>query len=176
MTDKTPKFWFELVGLAAVVGSLIFVGLELKQGQDVAIAGQYQDRASIVVDYFLTRLGSEQLISHHGDNLSESFEANLLGPQATEHYELRGPESLAINHLHLLVVLVMFDNLHFQFQHGFITEEAWIPFRSQLKGVLSTSLWAELFRQNTTRWRESFRNLCFELLAEIEAEKTSTGE
>lgn len=173
MADIKPTFWLELVGLAAVVASLVFVGLELKQGRDVAIAGQYQERASIVADYFLTRLESEQLISHHGDNLSEIYEANLLGSLGKDHYELRGPESLAINHLHLLVVLVMFDNLHFQFQHGFITEEAWIPFRSQLKGALSDPLWAELFRDSTIRWRESFLDLCFDLLAEIESEEKS---
>ena len=69
----------------------------------------------------------------------------------------------------------MFDNLYFQFQYGFLTTEACIPFRAQPKGALGDSLWAELFRNNTTRWRESYRNLCLELQAEIESEATSTG-
>ena len=90
MSEASYKSWIELTGLAAIVGSLIFVGLQLKQGQDV--------------------------------------------------------------------------------------EEAWVPFRSQLKGALADPLWAEMFRDNTTKWRESFRNLCFELLAEIEAEKSSSGQ
>lgn len=32
----------ELVGLAAIVASLIFVGLQLKQSQDIALATQYR--------------------------------------------------------------------------------------------------------------------------------------
>lgn len=173
MTHSINKSWIELAGLAAIVGSLIFVGLELKQGRDVAIAGQYQDRASIVADYYLSRLESEHLIAHLGESFTSSYEVDVLGPEQKNHFELRGPESLATNFLHMNVVLVMLDNLHFQFQHGFITEEAWIPFRAQLKGALRNPLWAELFRDNTIKWRESYRNLCFELLAEIESDEAS---
>lgn len=175
MTQSIIKSWIELIGLAAIVGSLVFVGLELKQGQDVAVAGQYQDRASIVADYYLSRLESEHLIAHLGEDITSRYEANDLGPEQENHFESRGPDSLATNFLHMNVVLVMFDNLHFQFQHGFLTEEAWIPFRGQLKGALRNPLWAELFRDNTNKWRESFRNLCFELLAEIENEGASNG-
>ena len=35
----------ELVGLCAIIASLIFVGLQLKQGQEIALANQYQARA-----------------------------------------------------------------------------------------------------------------------------------
>ena len=113
---------------------------------------------------------------HFGENVTSVYEANALGPEQRDHIESRGPESLAINFLDMNLVLVMFDNPHFQFQQGFLTEEAWIPFRSQLKGALRNPLWAELFRDNTARWRESFRNLCSELLAELEAAETSSGD
>jgi hypothetical protein len=173
MTREINKSWIELIGLTALVVSLIFVGLELKLGRDVAVAGQYQDRASLVADYYLSRLESEHLIAHLGVNMTSDYEADLLGPEQKSHFESRGPDSLAINFLHMNVVLVMLDNLHFQFQQGFITQEAWIPFRSILKGALRDALWAELFLANPIRWRESFRDLCLELLAEIEAEETS---
>lgn len=36
--------WLQIVGIFAVVASLVFVGLQLKQTQEIAIAGQYQQR------------------------------------------------------------------------------------------------------------------------------------
>ena len=41
----------EIVGHVAIVASLIFVGLQLMQSQDIAIATQYQERAAAAVDY-----------------------------------------------------------------------------------------------------------------------------
>jgi hypothetical protein len=35
----------ELIGIAAIVASLLFVGLQMKQSQEIAIAAQYHDRA-----------------------------------------------------------------------------------------------------------------------------------
>lgn len=40
MIQSIHKPWIELTALAAIFGSLIFVGPELEQGRDVAIAGQ----------------------------------------------------------------------------------------------------------------------------------------
>ena len=35
----------ELVGIAAIIASLLFVGLQLKQSHEIALATQYQSRA-----------------------------------------------------------------------------------------------------------------------------------
>ena len=43
--------WLQIVGIFAVVASLIFVGLQLKQTQEIAIAGQYQQRFDSVADF-----------------------------------------------------------------------------------------------------------------------------
>ena len=34
--------WIQLLGLAGVTASLIFVGIELRQSQQIAVAGQIQ--------------------------------------------------------------------------------------------------------------------------------------
>ncbi len=46
----------ELVGLATIVASLIFVSLQLKQGQDIALASQYQARAETTQELTLAHL------------------------------------------------------------------------------------------------------------------------
>ena len=59
--------WLEVVGLFSVVLSLVFVGLQMKQSQDIAIASQYQARAdhnleitALILDDepYLKRLGA----------------------------------------------------------------------------------------------------------------------
>ena len=42
MNSERVNDWLQLVGMAAVVASLLFVGLQLKQSQEIAIAAQYQ--------------------------------------------------------------------------------------------------------------------------------------
>ncbi len=40
----------QVAGIFALVASLIFVGLQMKQSQDIAIAAQYHDSAALSVD------------------------------------------------------------------------------------------------------------------------------
>ena len=40
----------QLLGMIGVIGSLVFVGLEMRQSQTIARATQQQDRAAILVD------------------------------------------------------------------------------------------------------------------------------
>jgi hypothetical protein len=46
----------EILGITGVIASMVFVGMELRQSQEIAIAGQYQARATNQQDYFLTNL------------------------------------------------------------------------------------------------------------------------
>ncbi len=46
--------WMRIVGLFAVVASLIFVGLQMKQSQEIALADQYQSRAESAQDMYLS--------------------------------------------------------------------------------------------------------------------------
>ena len=40
----------QLLGMVGIIGSLIFVGLEMQQSQRIAVASQQQERAAITVD------------------------------------------------------------------------------------------------------------------------------
>ena len=50
MNATNKNFAVQTFGMLGVIGSLIFVGLELQQAQRVAIAGQQQARSALVVD------------------------------------------------------------------------------------------------------------------------------
>ena len=46
----------QLLGLIGVAASLIFVGLELRQSQQIAIAGQVQARNQAFLDLYTTTM------------------------------------------------------------------------------------------------------------------------
>jgi len=48
--------WMQVIGIFALVASLVFVGLQLKQTHEIALADQYQSRAQSVIDYLLVRM------------------------------------------------------------------------------------------------------------------------
>jgi len=69
--------------------------------------------------------------------------------------------------------LFIYENIQYQYVSGFIAEERWkatreaINGRFQVAGGLHTR---KLFEQNKNAWRESFRQVIEEILAEIDAE------
>jgi hypothetical protein len=66
--------------------------------------------------------------------------------------------------------LVTLDNYYFQFEQGFMQEEAWAAFRYRFKKAMKNEYIQATFLDDPQDWRKSFRELCFELLAEVEAE------
>ena len=56
MKKVSLDVWIQSIGMLSIVASLIFVGLEMRQTQQIAIAGQVQARAQMQVDRLLTGL------------------------------------------------------------------------------------------------------------------------
>ena len=56
MTTQNLREWLEIVGLFSVVASLIFVGLQMKQTHEIALANQYQERANNQLELIRTEM------------------------------------------------------------------------------------------------------------------------
>ena len=55
--------WIQLLGMLGVIGGLVFVGLEMRQTQQIAIAGQIQERFNSQALMFLSPLqGDENML------------------------------------------------------------------------------------------------------------------
>ena len=46
--------WIQLLGMLGVLGGLVFVGLEMRQSQTIAIGGQIQARNDAVMNFMLS--------------------------------------------------------------------------------------------------------------------------
>lgn len=95
----------ELIGIAAIVASLIFVGLQLKQGHEIALADQYQARAEAYMEFALA-----------------GIEADWVIPPLRIRV---GDETLARDISAVMWHWTYFDNNHFQYQSGFLNDESW---------------------------------------------------
>ena len=56
MKREVVQDLIQFLGMIGIIGSLIFVGLQMQQTQRIAIAGQVQARAEMAVDRILSGL------------------------------------------------------------------------------------------------------------------------
>lgn len=105
MTNVPWKSIAEIVGISAIVASLIFVGLQLKQSQEIALASQYQARADATMNYFNTHLETGYVLSIFRDKVTDTVSA----------------EDIASSMWYWTAI----DNHYYQYQSGFLAETAW---------------------------------------------------
>jgi len=168
--------WMQVIGIFAVVASLIFVGLQMKQAQEIAVADQYQDRADAALDFYLARMQSEQSLIMTGKDISEDVSAGRAPLPIRDSLESEGPIMVATRHNFYRANITMFDNYHFQYEQGFLSADAWQAFRVRLKALLSKPINAALYSQMETHFRTSFQEACSEILAELDAESTAEAD
>ena len=167
MNSARLNDWIQIVGMSAIIASLIFVGLQIKQAQDIAIASQYQARSDALRDQFAAFLESDAAMRVIGADLLADIRASEDFPPEVKAWAADQPvEELAFRAIGAYISLKSYDNLFFQYQSGFLSEEAWIPIRAQLgQSLADPRTWTRsLFEKNPDIWRASFRELMRELL------------
>jgi glutathione S-transferase len=96
----------EFVGIAAIVASLVFVGLQLKQSQEIAIANQYQAWAEASLNLFATHIEADYATPGNRVEITDTLTA---GDIAQANW-----------------LWTAADNNYYQFQRGFTENEAWL--------------------------------------------------
>jgi len=121
----------ELIGIAAIVASLIFVGLQMKQNQDIAIASQYQARAEATLNLQLVGIETDWVgVPALRDKISEKATARDINAA--------------------LWLWIQFDNHFYQYQAGFLDEDAW---QAQLQNIQGIYAYCDL--RFAWDWRKS---------------------
>jgi len=163
----------EFVGIAAIVGSLLFVGLQLKQSQEIAIASQYQSRYSTYSDYLSNVLQSEPAMRVHGKRALTRLLKSSVVPDSVKKWASDQPDDeLAFWMLESLRGNKAYDNIYYQFEAGFVSENAWDGFRGELKRDLSVrnAGLRHVFLMYPETWRQSYQEMMYEVIAEIDSE------
>ena len=132
----------EVIGIAAIVASLIFVGLQMRQSHEIALVTLYQMRADAARE--VTAIGLEN------DLLVEAYERLDTGDGELNYRELYAVESymqLTFNH---------FENSHFLYLRGFLPEEHWKSDLLSLSEWLRDPTAREQWEKEKHRFRPSY--------------------
>jgi hypothetical protein len=129
----------ELVGLAAIVGSLVFVGLQMKQNQAIALAEQYQARAQATMELQLAHLEAGYVIPPLRAGLKDGVDAAGINTS--------------------LWLWIHMDNHYYQYQHGFMAEDSWQAQLRNLRGIYATCSMRFVYEWRKAGLRDSFVSL-----------------
>ncbi len=150
--------WMQVFGIFAVVGSLIFVGMQMKQDRDIALSAAMQARTDTTVQDILAKASNPIYLS--------AIEKIELGDMES----LLPSEKLAVS-IHNAATLFNLENVHSQYLSGYVSEDRWRAPRAAIKGLLrSTYDPRKNYEANPAAWRESFQQLLDELINEIDSE------
>ena len=167
MKTWTSHDWIQAVGMAAVIASLIFVGLQLKQSQEIAIAAQYQARLDAASGHYTAILQSDAGLRVIGADIMVDIASDEAAPPEFKAWAASQPvEELAFRAIGATLLLKSHDNVYFQYQSGFLSEEAWEALRVQLNVALDDPrTWCRaVFEKNPDVWRVSYQELIQEML------------
>ena len=107
-----------IIGVASVVGSLIFVGLELRQSHQIALAGQIQARTEQSLAMRLTYLEGQWELGHKINT--------------TPYEELGDAEKWASEQM-VGWRTSMQQNNYYQYRAGLLDEEQWLVISERIK-------------------------------------------
>lgn len=168
MKSMTWKEIVETVGIAAIVASLLFVGLQMQQDRRIAELATYQERAIASAEISLglfsnTDYQAASLMALYGEDMPMIDAEGWASPSRAD---VVMPAASLLN-----APLFMFDNSHFQYQEGFLPEEHWVRVRQIIKIMLSTPFENWAVRLYLSGQRPAFREVLIEILDEIEQEQ-----
>ncbi len=117
--------WIQLLGMLGVLAGLLFVGLEMRQSQTIAVAGQTQARNQAQLDFQLAVLTAEERLSRR-----------ILGMGALPMLDptmLTQEENEARRHI-VNWRITSLQNAFQQYQLGLIPEDVWEQVRDRIQG------------------------------------------
>jgi len=144
--------WLQIAGLFGVMGSLVFVGLQLQQTQSIALSETYASRSATTVGNNNSAMGSPAFLS----GMSKVY--------AGKADELTMPEAIALE-MHVGNILTMIENNHVQYLAGFLSNEHWERSLDEVRCMMTVPL----FREVATGWafRDSFDAVIADILRAV---------
>lgn len=136
--------WLQVVGMAGVIGSLIFVGLQLRQTQEIAMSDAYQTRAYGSVEKNMAVTMSPKLLSATvklWDGKEDKLE----------------PEEIVALAFDFYARMDTFENNQYQFNSGFLSEEHWQKNIEELQCLFSQPIYRQFWEPNG--YRKSYAEL-----------------
>ena len=148
---KIERF-VNVAGVIGLIASLLFVGLELRQSQRIALASQIQARAQMNVDRMIASLEG---------NLDA---LRLFTPSSFDYTELTDEEKLIADTLQRWR-FAMLENNFTQYQMGLFSEEYWVQTEKRIESFYNICELRGVIGEQTAsfqRYLDSLPDKCVE--------------
>ena len=131
----------QLLGMAGIIGSLVFVGLEMRQSQTIAIAGQQQERAAMFIQRYATFIEAglnyyEVIINKDLDSLSA--------------------EEAGARKNNVFINWTIYENDFYQYQAGLMTEQNWLANLENIRIIYNQCENRDVYIRYSTFLRKNF--------------------
>ena len=157
MELERTNVWLQLSGMIGLIASLTFVGLQLKQSQDIAIAAQYGDRSAEATQYWRFVAEFPELLEDVGKRHREHVAA------ANNYNDELSDEQIGLRYVQTRSYIESWDNNYFQYISGFMAEESWAVYESRLRrGCSSGGIVRAILVNHPEAFRQSFVNHCLQ--------------
>lgn len=154
MQSRPQRDWLQIIGQFGVVASLMFVGLQMKQEQEIALSAAYQARTATLID-FLTSMATDEVtrsaFSKTNGNITDMTPDERV---ASVMIGMAGRELL--------------QNSQYQYARGYLDEEHWQTIRLLIRQQLQNPITREGLLGDGVR--PSFRRIVQEIDQELDAE------
>lgn len=149
--------WMQVIGIFALVASLIFVGMQMRLDREIARVMIYQSRASTTAEVLATLASSPDAMAASVKSLS--------GDPITD-------QDMMLGSFQFGSVFALSDNSYYQYQQGFLPEEHWLSVRRTVKNAISNNPFGRQYvERSLDNFRPAFRDELVRMMSEID-EKT----
>ena len=137
----------QIIGVVAVVLSLIFIGIQIQQNTSATRAAVRQAVATNDIAYLNTTLNSE-IIANANAKIADGKELNTV-----EREQLVWQQ---------FVNFMIFETVHYNYQEGYIQKELWDRYETIMTRLLSNNIYAR------TAWHKYENAFTLSFIAEIQ--------
>ena len=130
MKKVSLDVWIQLLGMLSVLAGLVFVGLEMRQSQRIALAAQQQERASLVTEIIGTFSETNPPISFL-DFLNENLDVS-------------NQNNRAIAETYIYRMWMVYENDYLQYELGLMDEDIWQAKLSSMRNVYGRCQYREV--------------------------------
>jgi len=140
----------QILGMFGVIASLLFVGLEMRQSQQIALAGQVQARAEMLTNRTLALMEGEAdtyavLIDPSGQGAGEMPNNSGISDKLLFHIGNQVSWGFGI-----------MTNTFYQYNAGFLSEEQYSVFQKRVAQFRRNCAWREQINQQLFFTEQSF--------------------
>lgn len=156
MSNVKIRNWLEVIGIFGVIASLIFVGLQMRQSQKIAMSSVNLQRTDTVVQMLSDMATDPTWRSVWHKRISDDFDSWTADESASYLF-------------FSLAQAYRYQDSYWQYNQGFTTEDRWRIERAALKLSLTESPPFRALMEDSYFWTDAFNLEVEKILAEIES-------